>query len=318
MHSITTKAFTLTLPLLSYLLPSALAQAPPRTGWFPEQIPGCQYPSLTVETYVYFAAPSYDPAYTFSIKTPWINYYAKVLRTTLPAYGFKLVDEPAIRQDKICNWTVSERVYVGMVHYADISYKYNTDYQPIALNQTPSHSFTQQQQQQLLPVALNQTRSHSFTRQQQQQQRLPPNLPTKLAATAPTRPHKETLLKIRAAVVSHAPTRDVIIFVVEITAPVLAVLCIIVCLYCFVRWCSTTSDDDTDEDGIELKDIERGSVKADSAVDLALSGPFDDEMRVPEEVKAREGERAYRGDTARLSGSSVYGSETLPRYTRFV
>ncbi|KAF2715177.1 hypothetical protein K504DRAFT_457344 [Pleomassaria siparia CBS 279.74] len=87
----------------------------------PQEIPGCQYPSLTSSAYIYFTTPD-DPNFAFSIKTSWTITYEKMLRKALPVGGFTLVDEPLIDRSEICDWKSLDSVVVGGIRGGDINY----------------------------------------------------------------------------------------------------------------------------------------------------------------------------------------------------
>lgn len=122
----------------------------------PNEIPGCQYPSLTSSTYIYFTDPS-DSKFAFSIKTGWTDTYDDILRQAITASGFNLSAgyNPSDSMS-LCSWVNLGSVVVKGLHRGDISYRefpYTKPYRVpsnetmtrirnILLDNSPDHDFS--------------------------------------------------------------------------------------------------------------------------------------------------------------------------------
>ncbi|KAF2463749.1 uncharacterized protein BDR25DRAFT_362548 [Lindgomyces ingoldianus] len=78
-----------------------------------KQIDGCQYSSLTWNTYLYFSDPL-TPKVHYSIRTQFIDYYPRELTKALSAAGFNLIRAPPESDPQaICQWHDGGKVKKG-------------------------------------------------------------------------------------------------------------------------------------------------------------------------------------------------------------
>lgn len=85
--------------LLLFSLPPTFSQFTPLSLFDRRQPAGCQYPSLTDGTYIYFTA---NDSLHYSISTPWTRFYPDALRADLAAQGFQLGEENSKNKSNLC------------------------------------------------------------------------------------------------------------------------------------------------------------------------------------------------------------------------
>ncbi|KAF1967028.1 hypothetical protein BU23DRAFT_573531 [Bimuria novae-zelandiae CBS 107.79] len=95
----TTFLFTLVSSSSSQFLP---------LGLFHREPAGCQYPSLSDGTYIYFDRPG-EP-FHYSIFTPWSRFYPDAVRSDLAEQGFRLGVQHGANENDMCGWELVDEV----------------------------------------------------------------------------------------------------------------------------------------------------------------------------------------------------------------
>lgn len=91
--------FSLSSSSASQFLPVSLSSRLP---------PGCQYPSATEGTYIYFTHP--DEPFYYSISTPWTRFYPDALRADLAEQRFEIGVQHGETDNDMCGWTTVDTV----------------------------------------------------------------------------------------------------------------------------------------------------------------------------------------------------------------
>ncbi|KAF2254009.1 hypothetical protein BU26DRAFT_502109 [Trematosphaeria pertusa] len=275
------------LILLTLTLPSsALAQFP----FVLRQVPGCQYPSLSFGTFIYFTSPN-EPGSEFAIYTGWTHYYPNVLKAILPTRGFALAKQPAAtKKEEMCGWTQVDSVSVLGFHRGDVSWKANVNHSE-AIVRVP-------------PYLINPT--HPSRRAVQQHR---------------PHPRKETLAEIHSILRRNSPDADIAILILEIIAPILGCVSVVVLILLMMRFlvrhgCCPTDNDDDDTDDAEPQDIELSSINGRSISSIAPQYEQADsfaDLQKPEQVKVKSDEWFFTASSKikELRSSSSYSQDEM-------
>lgn len=255
MHSFTTKRL---LHLISIpFFPSPTSALLPV---FPSQPFGCQYPSATYGTYIYFTSPN-DTNFAFAIHTGWKQYYPTALRATLILADFRLADAPREHDRKtLCKWQALDNVSIRGWHRGDF----------IAKDLSSRNRSITTSSQNYIPTNPSPL---PLTHRKQSDWRLS-TTPKSALGTPPhaSSPDAETLSRVHYILLTNYPGADIAMFILETASAIfwaVALTLILVAIISVVTRHVGLSKVRTEEVQLQQRQRERLDGVEDEGIELA-------------------------------------------------
>jgi hypothetical protein len=278
--------------LLTSVLPPALGQFTPLSLFQRKQPQGCQYPSLSDGTYIYFTNHS-DPLLHYSIYTPWTRFYPDALRADLVDQGFQLGAQHGKNGSDVCGWETVEVVKIHGWHRGEVSFRHlpggvvnitkapgktspNSMTVPLISTvnpATPEKANLEQQTSMAVHLANHSRRAVPFRR----------------VYTKPEfRPTNETLGRIHTVLATNSPEADILFMMLEVTLPIIGVIAFMTLMLLIMRHVTNKLYPNTEEDS-EHGDIELSSMRRSTSLksDKTLVSP----RKLPKSRSSKAGDR---------------------------
>jgi hypothetical protein len=263
--------------LVTSFLPPSLGQFNPLSLFARKQPQGCQYPSLSDGTYIYFTNRS-SPLLYYSIYTPWTRFYPDALRADLGEQGFQLGAQHGKNDSDVCGWETVDVVKIHGWHRGEVSFRHlpgEVVKITKAYNKTSPDSMT---------VPLISTVSSAAPKKVglEQQTGMAVHLANHSQRAAPfrrgymkreVRPTNETLGRIHTVLATNSPEADILFMMLEATLSIIGVILFLTLMLLIMRHVTNKLYPNTEEDSEQDIELSSMHMSTSSNSDKTLVSP---------------------------------------------